>query len=249
MQKAERSFFSQHLGREMYFREYGHAGKPMVVFPSSGGSFYEYEDFGMIESCRPFIEQGLLRVYTPDSIDQESWMNDMIHPYEKAKRHNAYDRYIVEELAGLIFHETQWKGELMTTGCSLGAYHAVNFLFRHPDVFDTTVALSGIYDIRYFVGQEMNFDIYVNSPTDYMKNITDPWYLDRYRKSQIIICSGQGAWEEDSIRDTRRLAEILREKQIPAWIDFWGHDVNHDWDWWRIQITYFLNKLLINRSV
>lgn len=247
MYKKERSFYSKHLQREMYFREYGHAGKPMIVFPSSGGSYYEYEDFGMIEACKPFIDQGLIRVYTPDSIDQESWMNDLIHPYERAAKHNAYDLYIVEELAGLIYHETNWEGEFISTGCSLGAYHALNFLFRHPDIFDTVIALSGIYDIRYFVGDEMNFDIYINSPTDYLKNLEDPWYLEKYRKSQIVICSGQGAWEDDTIKDTQKIAEILRAKNIPAWIDLWGQDVNHDWDWWRIQIVYFLNKILIKR--
>ncbi len=242
-----RSFYSRHLNREMFFREYGHAGKPMIVFPSSGGSFYEYEDFGMINACRPFIDEGSLRIFTPDSLDQESWMNESLHPFEKAAKHNKYDAYITQELVPFIYHNTGWKEKMISTGCSLGAYHAVNFLFRHPNIFDTTIALSGIYDIRYFTGNEMNFNIYINSPTDYLKNIEDPWYLDQYRESLIVICCGQGAWEEESIRDTQHLAHVLRNKNIPAWVDFWGHDVNHDWDWWRIQITYFLNRILHNR--
>ncbi len=247
MYKKDRSFFSKHLNREMFFREYGHSGKPVIVFPSSGGSYYEYEDFGMIDAIKPFIDEGLIRVYTPDSIDQESWMNDMIHPFEKAKKHNLYDLYIVEELCSLIRHETKWEGKFVSTGCSLGAYHAVNFFLRHPDVFNTVIALSGIYDIRYFTGDEMNFDVYINSPTDYLRNLDDPWYLDKYRESQIVLCSGQGSWEEDTIKDTTKMADLFREKNVPAWIDFWGHDVNHDWDWWRIQIAYFFNKILKNR--
>ena len=237
------SFYSNHIGRDMFFREYGNTGKPVIVFPSSGGSFYEYEDFGMIEACRPFIDEGLIRIFTPDSLDKESWLNDSIHSFDKAVRHNQYDNYIAGELVPWIYQTTGWQGKLLATGCSLGAYHAVNFLFRHPDLFDTTIALSGIYDLRYFTGEDINYDVYINSPTDYLKNMEDPWYLNQYRQSQIIICCGQGAWEEESIRDTQHLAGILRQKEIPAWIDIWGHDVNHDWDWWRIQIAYFLNKL------
>ncbi len=129
MYKNEGSFFSKKLNREMFFREYGNSGKSLIVFPSSGGSFYEYENFGIIEALRPFIDKGQMRVYTPDSIDQESWMNDMIHPFKKAAKHNLYDLYICEELCQLIKEEAGWKGKFATTGCSLGAYHALNFFF------------------------------------------------------------------------------------------------------------------------
>ena len=36
----------------------------------------------------------------------------------------------------------------------------------------------------------------------------------------------------------------LEYKDIPAWIDFWGKDVNHDWNWWQVQLPYFLNHIL-----
>ena len=64
--------YSGRIGREMEFKSYGWGGKPVVVFPSSGGRFYEYEDFGMTEACKPFIERGVIRLYTPDSIDREA---------------------------------------------------------------------------------------------------------------------------------------------------------------------------------
>ncbi|MGC9358076.1 MAG: hypothetical protein ACP5GX_09420, partial [Anaerolineae bacterium] len=68
-------------------------------------------------------------------------------------------------------------------------------------------------------------------------------YLDRYRESQIVICVGQGAWEEDHIRETRALEGVLQDLDVPAWVDYWGHDVNHDWPWWRKQLPYFLDKM------
>ena len=50
-----RQFYSSNLGREMAFKVYGYGGKPVIVFPSSGGRFYEYEDFQMIDAVKDFI--------------------------------------------------------------------------------------------------------------------------------------------------------------------------------------------------
>lgn len=237
-------FYSSSLGRMMPFKSYGHSGKPIIVFPSSGGSFYEYEDFGMIEACSSFIEEGLVRFYTPDSVDQESWLNKGMWPGDMARMHSAYDSYIVNELVPFILAHSGWQGGIMTTGCSMGGYHSANFYFRHPDIFDSMIALSGLYDARFFVGNNLSDpDVYYNSPVDYLANLNDPKYLDAYRNGSIIVCTGLGKWEEDTIRDTRLLKDILDGKGVPAWIDFWGNDVDHDWPWWRVQMPYFLNSL------
>ena len=52
------SHWSGQLNREMPLNRYGHAGLPIVVFPSSGGTHNEYADFGMIDACRDSIEAG-----------------------------------------------------------------------------------------------------------------------------------------------------------------------------------------------
>lgn len=237
-------FYSSNLNRMMPFKSYGHGGKPVIVFPSSGGRFYEYEDFMMIEAVKNFIEEGKFRFYTVDSIDNESWLNKGKWPGDMARTHNAYDKYVIEEFIPFVKAHSGWDGPMVATGCSMGGYHSVNFYFRHPDVFDTVIGLSGIYDARFFVGDNVSdTDVYLNSPVDYLKNINDEYYLNLYRNGKIIICTGQGNWEEDSIRDTRIMGDILRDKNIPAWIDFWGHDVHHDWPWWRIQMPYFLSHL------
>lgn len=46
------------------------------------------------------------------------------------------------------------------------------------------------------------------------------------------------------VRSTSRMKELLEYKDIPAWIDFWGYDVNHDWDWWRVQFPYFVKRVI-----
>ncbi len=237
-------WYSPSLGHEMELKVYGWFGKPMLVFPAQGGRFYEYEDFKMIDAISDYIEAGKIKVYTVDSIDNQSWANHGIHPADRARRHEDYDRYITQEVAPFIRNDcADTSQRFVVTGVSMGAYHAGNFFFRHPDVFDTLIAISGLFQLRIFVGDYSDDNVYFNSPLYYLPNLDDPWNLDQYRNSQIIVGVGQGAWEDDMLADARELQRILSEKNIPHWIDYWGHDVNHDWPWWRRMMPYYLDKL------
>ncbi|CEO62891.1 esterase superfamily protein [Streptococcus pneumoniae] len=165
------SHWSGHLNREMYLNRYGHGGIPVVVFASSGGSHNEYYDFGMIDACASFIEEGLVQFFTLSSLDSESWLATWKNAHDQAEMHRAYERYVIEEAIPFIKHKTGWFDGMMTTGCSMGAYHALNFFLQHPDVFTKVIALSGVYDARFFVGDYYNDDaIYQNSPVDYIWN-------------------------------------------------------------------------------
>lgn len=223
---------------------YGHFGKPILVFPAQGGRFYEYEDFKMIEAISGFIEDGKVKVFTVDSLDSQSWANWNAHPVDRARRHEDYDRYITQEVVPFIRQHCEGlESGVISTGVSMGAYHAANFFFRHPDVFDTVIALSGLFQLRMFVGDFVDDNVYFNCPLYYLPDLNDPWYLDKYRRSKIIVCVGQGAWEDAMLVDAYELKRILESKQIPAWIDIWGSDVNHDWPWWRKMMPYYLSKL------
>jgi esterase/lipase superfamily enzyme len=235
-------WWSDHLFQDMEIKVYGSTGKPVLVFPAQGGRFYEFEDFGMVAAVSELIEEGQYTIYTVDSVDNQSWANQDAHPADRARRHEQYDAYIQSEVVPFINHQHQGQ-KILTTGCSMGGYHSANFFFRHPDTYDAVVSLSGLFSLRRFVGDAMNEDIYFNSPLDYLANLNDAWYLDQYRKSQIIICVGQGAWEDEMRTEAAILKHILESKAIPCWIDFWGDDVNHDWPWWRKQLPYFLGKL------
>ncbi len=235
-------WWSPNLSQDMELKVYGHAGKPLLVFPAQGGRFYEYEDFGMVEACRPSIDAGRVTLVTIDSIDNQSWCNWSIPPDDRGRRHNDYDRYVVDEVVPFI-RDRGWGAELGATGCSMGGYHAANFFFRHPDVFDTMICLSGLLQLRMFVGDAGDETVYFNTPLAYLPGLNDPWYIDRYRRSQIIVCAGQGPWDEDMLADARALESILAAKGVAAWIDVWGHDVSHDWPWWRRQMPYFLHHL------
>lgn len=235
--------WSRHLNKDMEFKVYGHAGKPVVVFPTGCGRFYEFEDFGMVESVRSFIDEGKILLYTIDSVDCESWMAHWMFPGDRGWRHLQYERYVLDELVPFISEHSGYKGRLAVTGCSMGAYHAANFFFKHPDVFDTVIALSGMYGPQHFVGDYMDDNVYFNFPLCYLPNLTDPWYIEQFRESDIVLCVGQGAWEEDCLRETRALETDLHALGVHAWVDIWGHNVSHDWPWWRKQLRYFLGEL------
>ena len=247
MHIEEHGWHSRYLDRDMALRVYGHWGKPFIVFPCSRGRYFDYEDMGMIDAIAGFINAGNIKLFCVDSIDEESWYNFSVSPQDRNRRHEAYDRYIVAEVVPFIRdHCRSPRSRVMANGCSMGAYHAVNFFLKHPDVFNGTIALSGLYRLdqpEFQVSASELQAVYFNSPLSYLPDLNDPWYLDQYRRSEIIVCVGQGAWEEEAIKDTRALDSIFSEKSIPARIDYWGHDVNHDWPWWYKQMNHFLASL------
>lgn len=236
--------WSEQLGHDMYINRYGHAGVPIVVFPSQGGKHTEFADFGMVEAARHFVESGKVQFFTLSSNDEDTWVANDKHPNDMAKAYNAFDRYVIHEAIPLIKHKSGWNDPMMVSGCSMGAYHAINFFLHHPDVFRGVIALSGIYDARFFIGEYGdNEAVYLNSPAEYLWNLEDSWYLDQYRQSRIIIATGHGNWEEPGLPSFYNLKNAFAEKDIPAWFDEWGDDVAHDWEWWRVQYPYFLNQI------
>ena len=66
--------------------------------------------------------------------------------------------------------------------------------------------------------------------------------MQLYRSQKAVICCGQGAWEQPDT--TWMLKRIFEAKNIPVWVDLWGHDVKHDWDWWYKQVVYYMPYIL-----
>ena len=52
MHREYQRWYSPSLGREMELLIFGHAGARVLVFPSSMGRFFEWEDQGMIGVLR-----------------------------------------------------------------------------------------------------------------------------------------------------------------------------------------------------
>lgn len=249
MQVSYHKNYSHSLGRDMEHKRYGHAGRPVVMFPTSRGRFFQYEDTGTIAALSELVEAGRIQVWTLDGIDGETFFGENPNLQDRIGRHEAYFRYVRDEVLPEITSVTRAaNGGLVPrplfAGCSMGAFHAANFVFRFPDLVAGVIALSGVYSTRDFFGDNLDGGIYFNSPLDYLAGLSDPQVLDQLRVLRLIFCCGQGAWEERMIRETHQLDEVLEQKGIPAWVDFWGNDVSHDWLWWHKQIVYFMEHWL-----
>jgi len=236
MNREYHRWYSPSLGRDMELLLFGHGGAPMLVFPSSMGRFYEYEDRGMISAIAGRYERGQVQAFCPDSVDSESWYNKWAHPADRVRRHMAYHAYIMNEVVPLIRQRNQSQG-IVATGCSFGGYHAMDVALRHPDVFNACVPMSGAFDIRQFIHGYYDQNCYFSNPVDYLPNTHDGWYLDRYRSNRYILAAGD--W--DICRpDNERFDGIMSAKGIPHRLDIWGDNSVHDWPLWqRMAQAYF----------
>ena len=237
--------YSWIMDREMEHAVFGDSGVLCVAFGPQNGHTYDFRNFGMIDTIAPWIDAGKLRVLCVDSIDEESWSDTWGDKEHRAQRQEDYFRYVTDELIPLVHEINGTDRRPLAIGCSLGATHAAIAAFRRPDLFQGCIALSGVYDTKYFWGDWMNDVLYGNCITAFLPNMpADHPYVDIYARRQLVLCVGQGAWEDQGIADLRIIRDNCRAKGIPVWCDFWGDDVNHDWPWWRKQIRYFLPYVL-----
>jgi esterase/lipase superfamily enzyme len=228
-------WYSPSLHRDMELLAYGDRGFPVVVFATSGGSFHEYEDQGMIHALAPKIERGELQVFCVDSVDRSSWYNGWSHPADKLHRQNAFDAYLVLEFSPFVKNRTGWP-QIGATGCSFGGYHAINFALRHPDLVTYAVSMSGAFDIpKRFLNGYYDQNAYYNSPLDYLPQLGECWFLDRYRRNYYVLTTGTG----DPLYDQSvRLSRELGAKHVPHLLDVWD-GFGHDWPWWQAMAKKF----------
>src|SRR5437016_12307921 len=166
------AWHSSSLGRPMEFLWFGKFGRPVMIFPTSGGRFFENEDFKLTESLADKVDGGEIQLVCVDSIDYESWYNKSVPPPVRAARHAQYDAYLRHEMVPYIFNRAQ-RGDLAVYGASFGAYHAANFAGRYPDVVSRAVCFSGIYDVHSFLDGYWDETCYFHCPTAYIPNMNE----------------------------------------------------------------------------
>ena len=239
------SRYSENLDRYMDLVVYGEGGYPVIVFPTQDSPCTNWEDFGLIETIEDYVGSGTLQLFCVSNVDKDSWSAADRDKAERADLVEAYYRYVSDELCPLV-HELSGSPERpLLAGCSMGATHSVVFALRRPDLFQGCIALSGVYDAKYFFDGWMNETLYASSPVDFLPNMAaDHPYIDLYNKRQLVLCVGRGAWEDEGVSTQHVLDDAFRRLGVGAWCDFWGTDVNHDWPWWKKQIRYFLPIVL-----
>lgn len=243
MRREITKWFSPNLNKEMEIVSYGDYGFALLMFPTAAADYLEYERFQLIDAIKPYIEAGKCKVYSINSINSESWLNDEMHPYDKAIRHQQFNKYVVEEVVPFIYNDCNGVVPIYTTGASLGAFHAVNTFLRRPDLFAGTIGMSGSYDLTDYAKNYFDENMYFNSPMHYMPNLEDNEILEQMRNGKkIYLVSGRGNYEKPEA--SIDLSNVLNSKSIPNEVDLWGYDVPHDWPTWRKMLPYYLEAKL-----
>jgi esterase/lipase superfamily enzyme len=247
MRRDKLSLYSPAIGADGAVIAYGHNGRPLLVFPSQQGHSTDYEDRGMISSISGLIEAGRVKVYCVDSFDTGSWDVPGNATFEeRAQLHGRYEDWILGQVVPFIFDDCDGPTEIITTGCSFGAYHASNFALKRADLFPLALCHSGIYDLDFLGHGDSGDAVYFNNPAAYVQHMGGDhleWLRDRV--NLVLVC-GQGMWEDTtgSLESTKAFAGILADKGIRHELDLWGHDVPHDWPSWRNQIAHHLPRFV-----
>ncbi|MDQ3855534.1 MAG: alpha/beta hydrolase-fold protein [Chloroflexota bacterium] len=236
MNREYHRWYSPSLERDMELLIFGHAGARVLAFPTSRAHFYEWEDFGMVNAMRDYLDQGWFQLWCVDSVDAESWLAGWKHPADRAARHAQYDRYLVSEVVPLMAHRNPHP-YLITTGASFGAYHAANFAFKYPHLVGRMIGLSGWYDIRRFTGGYSDDNVYYNNPPDFLQGEHDPQRLDALKSQDIVLVVGR---DDYMVHNNEHLSSILWSKGIWHALRVWD-GWYHDWPYWHQMIRMYIH--------
>ena len=236
MNREYHRWHSPSLNRDMELLIFGHAGARVLVFPTSQGRFYEWQDRGMMNAIGEPLERGWLQVYCVDSVDAESWYCRWAHPGGRAYRHHQYFQYLLNEVLPLSTHKNQ-NPFLMTMGASFGAYHAMTFGLKYPHLVDRILAFSGIYDIRGWTDGFNNDYVYFNNPVQFIPNENDGHRLEQLRHLDIIMAVGK---EDRLVESSRTMSRLLWEKGIGNALREWDGWA-HDWQYWEKMMRLYIN--------
>jgi esterase/lipase superfamily enzyme len=226
---------SPSLGRDMEFLWFGKFGRPVILFPTSAGRYYENEDFGLVGSLADKVDAGEIQLILADTVNAESWYNRRVHPAVRVARHVQYDSYLRHELVPYIFDRAQ-RGDLVAFGASFGAYHAANLATRYPDIVSRAVCFSGIYDIHSFLDGYWDDNCYFHCPISNIPNMDAEW-AGKLSRVDWIIATG----EHDSlVNENREFSARLWSKGVPNHLEIWPGVFGHDWPYWRDHLRHFV---------
>jgi esterase/lipase superfamily enzyme len=241
MQREYYKWYSPHLHKEMELLVFGHSGTPVLFFPTRAARFYDYENWKVIDAISDKIENGFLQVYCVDSNDGQSFYCPWLPPCQKIIRHLHYEQYILHEV--LSFIRLKNPNNIISAGCSLGAFHAINLAFKHPAHFCKAVGMSGRYDLSrqydYYpdlFNGHWDENIYFNSPSQYFPNLQDHEILELMKRMEIILAVGK---EDPFYECNRHLSQSLWHKDVWNALYVWEGEA-HKAKYWRQMVQQFL---------
>ena len=231
MQRDYVKEYSPSLGRDMELLHFGHAGRTLLVFPTSQGRFYQWEDFGLVAGISDFIESGAVQLVCLDSVDSESWYARDKPPADRVRRHLQYESYIVNEILPRL------AGPPVAAGTSFGALHAVLLAARHPSSVGGFIALSGAFDTSRWLDGYHDDDTYFTNLFEFLPGLTDEAYLGPLRREHPkVIATGE---QDPNVEDSRKLAGLLQAKGVEVGLEIWPGWA-HDWPYWKDMMRTYL---------
>lgn len=238
MQEEYISWYTPYLSRNFEMLAFGQSGIPVIAFATSLGRYHQNKDFGLIDSVRWFVENGLVKIYCPDGFDSQSWYNRRIHPADRLRSHLAFERVIINEIIPRAQHETGHE-KVIFVGASFGGFHAINHAFKFPHLTREVYSMSGAYETASFLDGYYDDNAYYNTPLDFIGGMQEGQALQHIRQMKIIL----GVPEHDATKDQNfKFSEILNSKNIPHEIDF-HHNAIHDWPTWCNMFPLYLSKI------
>lgn len=241
MKRELTSWYSPSLDKDMPIATYGDFGFALLLVPTAAADYLEYERFQLMDVLEPYINAGKVKVFSVNSINNESWLNNKMLGEHKAIRHNQFNQYIYNEVVPFIKNSTSPETPIITSGASFGALHSMNLFLKRPDLINGVIAMSGVYDLNEYSKGFSDEQVYFNSPMSYLPNLNDEHYLNKIRESKHIhLLSGSGDYEDPQA--SRDFAGVLYNKGINYELDIWGTDMKHDWPTWRAMLPYYIES-------
>ena len=226
--------------------------RPRLVRPARAGlpvlegRAEDAETYGLVDAVRPLLDQGRVKLFCLDSWDGGTWYRHDLPLEERARRYEAYERWVVDGAVPFVDADCGGRQEMVTTGCSFGAYHAVNLALRRADLFPLAIGMSGVYDLSVLGWGERGTSFHLNNPL-WSVGAAEGAHLDwlRSRLSLLLVC-GQGQWEDTTgaLDSTVAMGHAAADKGLRVEVDLWGHDVPHDWPSWRAQLAHHLPRFV-----
>jgi esterase/lipase superfamily enzyme len=241
MKKELTSWYSPSLHKEMPIVTYGDYGFALLLVPTAAADYFEYERFQLLDALAPYVNSGKVKIFSINSINNESWLNNNMEGRHKILRHKQFNEYVYEEVVPFIRTSCGESTPIIVSGASFGALHSMNLFLQSPYHFNGVIAMSGVYDLTEYTKGFYDDDVYFNSPQHYMPNLTDHYILENIRRSQHIhLLTGSGAYEDPDA--SRTFAGILYSKGINYELDVWGSEWRHDWETWREMLPKYLDS-------
>ena len=228
------------LERSLPLVRYGHGGDPWIYVPTSGGDETEFRRYELDRVLRPWIESGRIQVVTFDAHGPRTLFSDELTPAERIAGYERFERALRDELIPWLLAACG-RDRLDFIGASYGAFVAANLWLKRPEVVRRLAFLGGVFDMDHRFDGEIDDNVYFHTPLHFLPNLDDEAVLAPVRATSSVDLFA--AADDEWLTDTHRLADVLRDKDIPFELDEWGAPHGHHESTWRMQLDKLMRRV------